>query len=155
MLKEIKPFLDYELAETNEDLFVKRLLMEQARAELKKLIEQVDEELIRRMKEQGIKEFSMQTGGGEQKIYYAKKKTEKVIATIRLQEFLLDGEYDERQLARRSLSNNASAWKIAKVRELCDTLGIEQKEIIEIKVEDKLVVKAIPVEKLKGMGIIK
>jgi hypothetical protein len=150
----LKPFYDYELCPDVNELFNHRLLIESAQAELREIKEKLDAELIRRMKEDNIKEFNTLLNGQQAKIYYAKNDKEKIINPERLYKYLTEGQPEEQALAARCLSYAASAWKVAKVKELCDTLGIEQKEIIQKTEGDKIEVKILPVEMLKNKGVL-
>ena len=152
MLQELKPFLEYELAESNEALFVWRMRIEDARKELTEIKAKLDEELIRRMKEQNISSFEIALANGKNKITYGKKKTEKITDPLRLVKMLFSENEGERELSRKALSEGQSAWKIAQVRLIADTLGMP--ELIKTTFEEEIKLQIIPVEMLEKKGVL-
>lgn len=147
-MKELTPFRSFEIWDSKDDLYLARLRCQDARAELNEIISKIDAVLIEKMKSENIRSFETGPEEARQKIIYGQKKTEKLTNPGKLVKMLFSANEAERELSRNALSGGSSAWKIAQVRTLADTLGIE--DLIETTVEDKIEVKAIPVNLLKG-----
>ena len=64
-----------------------------------------------------------------------------------MKKMLCSEDAAEREMANLALTGSQAAWKIAQVKILADTLGIEG--LIETTYEDKIEVKVIPVEQIE------
>lgn len=144
MMKELVPFLNYELAENLDNLFLARLRCQDAKTELNEIIEKIDGELMRRMKEQGITEFTTGMEGKRQRVYVSKDKKD-TINVAEMKKLIADDKM--RDLALMALGNNQNAWKAAEVRTVQDTLG--RKDLIETEWFDTVKVKSMPEYKAK------
>jgi len=138
---------DFDCAETCRDVFTMRLRIEDAMKILKEYKKECDMYLIGRMKEEGKEFFKEKLANGMNIIKYGKVKKEKIVSTKRLIEMLNSEDEAERELATKAISGGQSAWKIAQVKVLADTLGID--DLIETKYEDKIEVKVIPIEQIE------
>jgi len=141
---------DFDCAETCRDVFTMRLRIEDAMKILREYKKECDEYLIDRMKEEKIESFEEHLASGKNIIKYGRVKNEKILSPKRLIDMLDDEDTAKRELVRRALAGGQSAWKMAQVRVLCDTLGI--KDLIETKYEDKIEVKVIPIEQIEKRG---
>ncbi|MFA6152936.1 MAG: hypothetical protein WC716_16560 [Chitinophagaceae bacterium] len=154
-MKELDVFKNYEVLQDKDEIFSYRLKLEQAKKELTEIIESLDAHLIRTMKNQNIESFIVKLGDNENKVFYANEKKEKINSPDTLKNMFFSGNDTERDLAKRCLSFSASAWKTAKVKELCDTLGLNQKDFIDTEYTDKIKVTVIPMnilnQKKKGV----
>ena len=126
-------------------------------ARLREIRDELDDELVRRMKEENVVEFNTMLKGEPAKVWYSREKKEKIKNTRTLENMLFDGlvpgpednpqSQARRELAKRALSGGQNAWKIPQVRLLVDTLGLD---IIETTFGDKIKVKAVTDEILEG-----
>ena len=151
-MKELLSFKDYELAKDNDELFVCRLKIEEAMQELKKIKANLDEELIRRMKEDGIKSFNVMLGENMSCVRYGKVKKQEITNTKKLKEMLTSESHSDRELALNALSDGQSAWKISQVKILQDTIGLEG--LVKTTYGNKIEVQVVPVDLLKAKGVI-
>ena len=140
MLKELIPlgnnFESVLNSGSAQDLACFRFKLEQAVSEIKEIKKHLDESLIKKMKDSGLEAVEI----GDFKIFPAKRKTEKIKSVGKLIEMLTSENMAERNLSRAALSSGQSAWKIAQVKVLADTLGLD---LVETKWEDKVEIKAI------------
>jgi len=141
--KAIEEFLDFEDAETNDELFMARIGIDGAMARLKEIKAKLDEELMRRMTEQGIAKFQFGDANADDgKIVEMKHEAIPAMDTKKLTNMLLGDDPDRRDMARRCLSSGQGAWKKAEVRDVADTIG--DRDLIKYTRTGRIVVKAIP-----------
>lgn len=150
---ELQNYGDFEFIEDNHNLFTFRCKIEDAMAVLRNFKAKLDEQLILKMTEQDIAEFETGPEDNRTLVKRTKEKKDKLKDTKRLRKMLLTGTQPERELAERALAGGQSAWKIPKVREMADTLGVSQDEFVETTWTDKVIVKALPVDILAAKGI--
>lgn len=136
---------DIQELESTEQAMLLRGVLQDGIKRIKELIGELDTELIRLMREQSIESFEFGMDDMRRKIYVAKDKKEKITSTSKLRDMLFSEDDAERELSRAALSTGQSAWKIAQVKILADTLGID---LVETTYGDKVMVKEIPVDKL-------
>jgi len=138
---------DIQELETTEQAMVLRGVLQDAQKYLRELISELDINLIRIMREQNVESFEW--GFDEdtkRKVYVAKEKKEKITDTRKLRAMLTSDDQAERELSHAALSSSQSAWKMAQVKILADTLGLN---LIETTYGNKVVVKEVPVKLLK------
>ena len=152
-MNALEVFRDYELAENLDELFAKLCLIQDAKAKLREIESEAKEEMMRRMKEEGVREFRTGPEGQQNLVRYGRKVTHKIKDTRRLIKMLWSANEAERDLSKEALAGGQSVWKIAQVRVLCDTLGID--DLIETQEKDELELKVVPIDQLKAMGVIK
>jgi len=143
---------DFDAMDGLPDMINLRNRIDDATALLAKYKAELDEELIRRMKEQKRASFTMQLASGKSIITYKPKKKETITDAPRLEKMLFEGSKDERELAKKAIPMSPSSWKVAQVRVLCDSLGINQKELILKTFQDEIKLSLIPVEMLERQG---
>ncbi len=146
---------DFKDIKTKDEILSKKIFLEQVRTELKVIMQEMDSEIIDRMKEEGIEEFIVLIGGMKNKIYYTSKEKDTILKPKFLEDRFFNGNLTEKALLRRAISFSASAWSVPKVREFCDTIGLDSKEMIQTTYSDKLKLEVMPVEMLKRKGVIK
>lgn len=149
--KILEPYGGFELIDDLHELVNFRSLIEEARKKLMDLIRELDERLIMRMDEENVHEFQFGMEGSQSTIKKAKEAKHKIKDTGVLRKMLVSENPAERELANKALAGGQSAWKIPKVRELADTLGLD---LIETTFSDKVVIKVVPTDMLKQTGKI-
>ncbi len=141
----LESFRDYEAAKTLNEVYWFRLGIDSAIAKLREIKKDLDQEMIRRMKEEGIREIIHDDGQNKTKVYVGHKTSERIKDTSVLIDLLKAGH----ELAYKALSSGQSAWRIAQVRLLADTLGLD---LLEIKTEDTLEIKDVPMAVLENIN---
>jgi hypothetical protein len=134
-----------EVERTPDALFIHRLRIESAMAELRRIKDELDQELILVMKEKGIASFEFGMEERRQIVKYGKQKKDTINANA-LRKWL-SGTDEERLMALDCLSGGQSVWKAAQVRMIQDSIGRD--DLIKTDWFDKIEVKAVPVDKLK------
>jgi len=142
-INAVEVYNDYELTSGVEPLYEFRVAMLGAMARMREIMDALDQELMRRMKE--TKTISFEFGLEERrvKVWVGQKTTKRIKDTKPLVELLKQGH----ELAYKALSGGQSAWKTAQVETLADTLGLD---LIEITKEDKLEIKTVPLKVLEN-----
>lgn len=139
---------------TDKDaLYFVRLGVEDMRSLLKKMLDAFDAKMVEIMKGEKIHEFEAGPEGRRAVIYYGKEKDETLtddgLRTLR--DMLKSAEPDV-QLALLALPTSASAWKLARVKEIADTKGLERDEMIRTEYKDKVAVQYVPKYILEKAG---
>ena len=131
-----------------QELYFVRLGIEALRSMLKDSLSAVDKHMAATMKEEGIKQFDAGVAGSfnEATVFLGQERTKKVKkpAAEKLTAMLKSDDIAHREMALRALSTSPSAWKFAKVVEMCDSLGYEVNDFCEVIWKDKIVTKYIP-----------
>lgn len=146
-MDELKKFhYDIEELESTEQAMMLRGRLQDGLKYIKELIAELDLELMRIMREQDIQSFEWGIDELRKKIWVGKKKTEKITNLAKLRQMLFSEDEAEREMSRAAMSSGQSAWKVAKVKELADTLGLD---LVQTTYSDKLEIKEVPVNLLK------
>lgn len=134
------------MLETIDELYFLRLGVEDLRALLKKALDEIDHRIALRANEEGKTRF--ECGHEEQKavIVVGQKREKKVTkdGAAELQKLLLDPDPIKRECVLTALPQSPSAWKPAKVIEVCDTLGLDAKKFVRVEFKDEVGVSYIP-----------
>jgi hypothetical protein len=149
---QLEVYRQFEKVESNEGLYLLRLKIDDAMKILKDIKKNLDKELIQRMQDENVKKIEVILGEKKTVVSYGNKKIEKVINPDVIKNYLMSGNETEKALAYRALSGGQSAWSVAKVREMADTLGMT---LVSCTYESELVIKETPIDALISMGKIK
>ncbi len=135
-----------EAMETIDELYFLRLGVEDLRAQLKKALDEIDRRITDRAIAEGKTRF--ESGHDEQRavIVVGQKREKKVTkdGAAKLQKLLLDPDPVKRECVLTALPQSPSAWKAAKVIEVCDTLGLDATQFVRIEWKDEVGVSYIP-----------
>lgn len=140
----------FEQIDGIENLFLWRLKIDDAMARLVQVKRDLDEELIRRMKDEGKSDFETMIAGKTSRVWYAPETKKKLKNTRVLINMLLSNKGNIKDLAFGALSNGQQVWKMSKVEILCDTLGIKREEMIEVEKGEKIKVESAPLDILEA-----
>lgn len=136
-----------KLEDTSDEheIYYLRLGIEDLRSLLNNMLDKVDERLIEVMQDKGLREFESGPDNRKCCIYWGKIKDEKLTEIgYKFLSAMLKTDKPDVAFALGALPTSKSAWKIAKVKEIADTKGVKQRELIETTYRDKLGVQYIP-----------
>lgn len=138
-----------EEIEDLDELYMARLGIEGLRSLLNKALKELDERMFLFMKEKGKKEYESGPENRRVLIYAAQEKKDKVKKSIsdlvnRLRKAVAASPDPAAEMIVNTLGTSPSAVKFSQVRTLCDTLGLDQNDYLEVEYKDRIALRYIP-----------
>ena len=142
-MKALEVFTNYPVqSEDIQDWYTWRCKVQDGIARMKEILKEFDEEMMQKMDDLGTASFDSGMEGGKVRVIKGKVKKDKITDIPRLVKMLQSPDEATREMAFLALSGSQSAWKVAQVKILADTLGIEG--LVATTNQDKLEIKVIP-----------